>query len=185
MARQLKRLDSNNTITAIRKDDKLFTSAKKINDVFKKFYEDLYTSTCSASDEDLNSFFQKVELPQLFPEEKDSLDAPITEAEVRTAIKGMKTVNSPGIDGFPVEYYKRHVDVLCPFLTEVFQQAFQYGTLPESLNKAIISLIPKKDKDTTDPANYRPISLINVDCKILSKTLALRKKFLKLFTEIK
>lgn len=53
-ARQLKRLDSVNTITAIRKDDKLFTSAKKINEVFKSFYEDLYASTCSASDEDLN-----------------------------------------------------------------------------------------------------------------------------------
>lgn len=38
-------------------------------------------TTCSASDEDLNSFFQKVDLPQLSPEEKDSLDAPITEAD--------------------------------------------------------------------------------------------------------
>ncbi len=160
MARQLKRLDSNNTITAIRKDDKLFTSAKKINEVFKNFYEDLYTTTCSASDEDLNSFFQKAELPQLSSEEKDSLDAPIMEGEVRTAIKGMKTGRSPGIDGFPVEYYKKYVDILCPFLTEVFHEAFQYGSLPESLNQAIISLIPKKDKDSTDPANYRPISLI-------------------------
>ena len=64
LARQRKRLDSNNTITAIRKDDKLFTSANKINEVFKDFYEDLYTSTSSAGDEDLNSFFQKVELPR-------------------------------------------------------------------------------------------------------------------------
>ena len=51
---------------------------------------------------------------------------------------------------------------------------FQYGSLPESLNEAIISLIPKKDKDLMDPVNYRPISLIHVDCKILSKTIALR-----------
>ena len=58
-------MDSNNTITAIRKDDTLFNSAKTINEVFKNFYEDLYTTTCLASEEDLNSFFQKVELPQL------------------------------------------------------------------------------------------------------------------------
>ena len=102
------------------------------------------------------------------------MDAPITEAEVTTAIKGMKTGGSPGVDGFPAEYYKKYVDILCPFLTEVFHEAFQYGSLPESLNQDIISLMPKKDKDSTDPVNYRPISLINVDCKILSKTLALR-----------
>lgn len=76
--------------------------------------------------------------------------------------------------GFPVEYYKKYVDILCPFLTEVIHEAFQYGSLPEILNQAIISLITKKDKYSTNPANYRPISLINVDCKILSKTLALR-----------
>ena len=72
LARQLKCLASNNIITAIRNDDKLFTSANTINDVFKYFYKDLYTSTCSAGDEDLNSF-QKVELPQLPSEEKDSM----------------------------------------------------------------------------------------------------------------
>ena len=53
MARQLKRLDSNNIITAIRKDNKLFTSAKKMNEVLKNFYEDLYMTTCSAGDKEL------------------------------------------------------------------------------------------------------------------------------------
>lgn len=128
-----------------------------------------------------------MELPQLSSEEKDSLDTPITEAEVRTAIRRMKTRKSPGVDGFPVEYYKKYVDILCPFLTEVFQEAFQYGSLPESFNEAIISLIQKKDKDLTDPANYRPINLINADCKILSKTLAIRldQVLPNVFTEIK
>lgn len=56
---------------------------KTINEVFKNFYENLYTTTCSASEEDMNSFFQKIDLPQLSSEEKDSLDAPITEAEGR------------------------------------------------------------------------------------------------------
>lgn len=104
LARQLKHLDSNNTITAVKKDDKLFSSARKPNEVFKNFYEDLYTTTHSASDEHLHPFFQRVELSQLFSQEKDSLDAPKTEAEVRSAIKGMKTGKSPGIDGFRVEY---------------------------------------------------------------------------------
>lgn len=64
--------------------------------------------------------------------------------------------------------------MLCPVLTKVLQETFECGSMPDSFNEAIISLIPKKDKDLTDPVNYRPISLINVDCKILSKVLALR-----------
>lgn len=40
--------------------------------------------------------------------------------------------------------------------------------------EALITLIPKKDRDLTDPANYRPVSLINVDCKVLAKILASR-----------
>lgn len=86
----------------------------------------------------------------------------------------MKTGKSPGVDGFTAEYYQKFTDILAPFLTKVFQEAFQYRTLPESFNQAIIKLLSKDDKDLTDPTNFRPISLINVDCKILSKILAAR-----------
>lgn len=51
---------------------------------------------------------------------------------------------------------------------------FQHGSLPESFIEGIISLKPKNEKNLTDPANYKPTNLINVDCKILSKILALR-----------
>lgn len=86
----------------------------------------------------------------------------------------MKTGKSPGIDGFTAEYYQKFTDILASFLTKVFQEAFRCGTLPESFNQAIITLLSKGDKDLTDPTNFRPISLINVDCKILSKILAAR-----------
>lgn len=82
----------------------------------------------------------------------------------------MNTGKSPGSDGFPVEYYKEYIDIITPILTMVFE-AFQSGSLPPSLNEALISLIPKKGRDHTDPANFRPISLINVDSKILAKVL--------------
>lgn len=76
------------------------------------------------------------------------------------------------MDGFTIQYFKKFIDILAPILTKIYLEAFQLGTLPCSFNKALITLIPKKGRDTMDPSNYRPLSLINVDCKLLTKILA-------------
>lgn len=54
----------------------------------------------------------------------------------------------------------------------MYLEAFEEGSLPSTFNNALISLIPKKDRDTAAPFNFRPVSLLGVDCKILTKTLA-------------
>lgn len=86
----------------------------------------------------------------------------------------MRAGKWPGLDGFPSEYYKKYIDKLAPILKTVFDESFLLGKLPGTFNEALISLIVKKDKDPTDPGSFRPISLINVDCKILTKVLAMR-----------
>lgn len=57
-------------------------------------------------------------------------------------------------------------------ITFEYVEAFSHGQLPQKLRLASICLIPKKDKDPLRCESYRPISLLNMDCKILAKCLA-------------
>ena len=88
----------------------------------------------------------------------------------------MPSNKSPGNDGLSKEFYQCFFDLLCQPLLACLNFSYEKGELPASQRQAVITLIEKKGKDKRFIKNWRPISLINVDTKVLSKSIALRIK---------
>ena len=120
----------------------------------------------------MDEFLEKYYLPKLNQEEIENLIRPITNIEIETGIKNLPTNKSPGPNGFTGEFYQKLREELTCILLKIFQKISEEGKLLNSFYEATITLIPKPDKDATKKEDYRPISLINIDTKILNKILA-------------
>ena len=126
--------------------------------------------------EEMEKFLEKYNFPKLNQEEIENLNRPITNTEIDTVIRNLPANKSPGPDSFTAEFYQKFKEELTLFLLKLFHKIAEEGQLPNSIYKATITLIPKPNKDATKKKkeNYRPISLVNIDTKILNKIIANR-----------
>ena len=124
--------------------------------------------------EEMDKFLERDNLLRLNQEEIENMNKPITSNEIETVIKNLPINQSPEPDGITGEFYQTFREELTPNLLKFFKTIAGEGTLPNSFYETTITLIPKSDRDTTRKENYRPISLMNIDVKILNKILANR-----------
>ena len=88
----------------------------------------------------------------------------------------MPSNKSPGNDGLTKEFYETFWEEIKITLCTSITKSYQNGELSTSQRQAVIKLIEKKGKDKKLIKNWRPISLLNLDTKLISKVLAERLK---------
>ena len=169
-----KRNQINNSIYSVEKDDgSVITDTTDMINETRNFYERLYTSE-GISQEDINRYLQNVTAITALSEEEAILcEGDITESECLEALNKMKPGKSPGDDGLPYEFYITFWDHIKTPLVNSFRYSYINGHLSESQRRAIITLIHKKG-NKKQLKNYRPISLTNIDYKILAFALSIR-----------
>ena len=101
----------------------------------------------------------------------ENINRQFTSDEIKTVFKNLQTNQSPGPEDFTGELYQTFNE-LTSILLKLFQNIAEGETVPNSFYQATITLISEPDKDVTKKENYRPISLMNIDSKILNKILA-------------
>ena len=149
------------------------TTFNEIQTHVVNFYETLYCKeNCDLEKQEYFLSFLQNGLSDL---DRELLSAPISKPEIFKIIESMAENKTPGCDGFPVEMYEENWEIMGNDLLDIYKTILDTGTLGTSQRQAIITLIPKSSC-ITSINNYRPISLLCVDYKILSKLLAERLK---------
>ena len=115
-----------------------------------------------------------IDFPQISENQKNVLDSPITLQELKIAILSMNNDKCPGLDGYPIEFYKTFWTDLSPTLHSLMLRYSTSFTMNSTAKQGVISLLDKPNKDLLQVRNWRPLTMLNCDYKIYAKIIANR-----------
>lgn len=144
----------------------------EIENQIRDFYSKLYSSD-NPEETDIDNFLD-MPLPKIPDNERGPLEGLVEVDEVKKAMIESNKGKTPGPDGIPLEFYQKFWPILGQEMTEVFNNIFLSNTAPGEFNHSVIKLIYKGKGPRKLLKNWRPISLLNSDYKILTKVLANR-----------
>ena len=98
-------------------------------------------------------------------------DVTITEVGVAKLLRSLNPSKAGGPDEIPSRLLHHLADELTPSVTSLFQQSYDTGTLPDIWKTAWVTPVFKKGPKC-NPANYRPVSLTCILCKLLEHVLS-------------
>ena len=164
----------NKTITALKdKSGKKVTTDKEILKTAQTFYEELYKKAQinkTEQDKFLHNYDKKIS-----DDWQNKLNETFTEKEIYNSLKDISKDRAPGKDGLPMEFYRTFSYLIKhDFTNPVNYIFFEKKEIAKTMKTAIISLIPNTTPEETNIAKWRPISLLCVDYKIITKTITNR-----------
>ncbi len=162
-----------NCITSLKDGNQNVYKDKDILRVATNFYSELYSAK-SIDANRVNSFFESITPERVLSDDiQQNCEGLFTNNECLCAINNMKRNKSPGLDGLSIEFYDKFWPLIGDFMVDVFNESYKNGMLPDSQRQAVFTLIFKKGKQD-EIANYRPISLTNLDYRVMAFVLAQR-----------
>ena len=168
----------NKLITKLKVDENLITDPIQISHEGQNFYQNLYSENVGHDESHMreigNTFTNTDSLTKIDAIQQEHCECLMTENDLLKSLKAFKNGKTPGTDGLNAEFYKFFWPDIKQFFLASINYSLEHGTLSIALRRAIISLLPKGDKDRLFLKNWWPISLLNVDYKILGKALANR-----------
>ena len=120
--------------------------------------------------------FDKYINVKLSDKEKNNIEGPASEYKCTIALKGMKNIKSQGSDGITTEFYKIFWIDVKSYYVKSLNYSFENGNMTAMQRQGLISLLPKKNNELSNLNNWRPLTLLNTDYKIITKTISNRIK---------
>ncbi|KAM4696041.1 sulfhydryl oxidase 2 [Rhinophrynus dorsalis] len=174
LTKKLRDQRANSRITTIIDKEGTHKTLQQIGIAFKRFYAGLYNLPGGVPQEKIKEYLSEISLPQVSLEQLNHLNAPISSDEVLTAIGKLLPFKTPGPDGFTNQFYRIYRELVKDHLGNMFNEMALNERVPVEFLQANILPILKKDNLLNPPGFYRPISLTNVDAKLLASISAAR-----------